>query len=71
MAQRSDALVEGGVNTWPAYLVDLGFGIEWDRDGVVQLLFRLRNELRVKLAGACSQTLEPAVLSEMGRRIPR
>lgn len=45
MAQRSNTLVEGGVNTGPAYLVDLRLGIEWDCDGVVQLLFRLRNEL--------------------------
>lgn len=35
MAQGSNTLVEGGINTGPAYLVDLGLGFEWDRDGVV------------------------------------
>lgn len=51
MAKGCDDLVKGRVDAGPAYLLDLGFGIERDRDAVVELLLGLRDELAMSISG--------------------
>lgn len=45
MAQSGDQLIEGGVYTRPAYLFHLRFGVQGDRDALVDFFFGLGNEL--------------------------
>lgn len=45
MAQRNNQLIEGWVDTWAAYLFDIGFRVEGDRDTFRQLFFSLCNKL--------------------------
>lgn len=45
MAQSRNALVKGRVDAGAAYLLDLGFGLERDGYGLIQLLLGLRYKL--------------------------
>src|SRR4051812_36620066 len=44
MAESDNELVEGGIDTGAAYLLNMGLGLEWNRYGLIQLLLGLRDE---------------------------